>query len=125
MRKGAIAIAALALGGCSGTWFDAPVQRAEAQGSPEAYYRFLVSDSRAVSMFRRKPGVTLQISPLRMSVAPQPGDWMTCMRVLEPGKPDQLIAFFIRDRAVIDYRVSVVIDRCEAEPYAPLVETVN
>ena len=123
MRKGLIAVAALALSACSGTSSEAPVQRAEAHDSPEVYYRFLVSESPVVRNFRGKSGLTLQISPLRRSVAPQPGDWMTCMRVLEMGKPDKLIAIFIWDRTVIDYRASVVIDRCEAEPYAPLVAT--
>ena len=125
MRKSLIAIAALALSACSGTSSEAPAQRAEAQDSPEAYYRFLVSESPAARNFRGKPGLTLQISPLRRSVAPQPGDWMTCMQVLEVGKPDKLIAVFIKDKAILDYRSSIVIDRCEAEPYAPLVATVN
>ena len=125
MRQGLIAIAALTLGGCSGTWFDAPVQRAEAQDSPESYYRFLVTDSALARGLRQKPQVALQISPVRRSVPPQPGDWTTCVRVWEPGKREMFYAVFIQDRAIIDYRGGVAIDRCEAEQYIGLAAPID
>ena len=118
MRAVQIAIAALALGGCSGAGLE-PVPRAEAQDSPESYYQLLVSSSVAVRPLRGKPGTSLQISALRRSVAPQPGDWMTCLRVQETGKRDRFTALFIRNREVVDYRSGVAIDRCEGESYSP------
>jgi hypothetical protein len=123
MRKGLIAIAALALGGCSGTWFDVPVQRTETDDTPESYYKFLLADSPLVRGYRGNKRIgPLQISALRRTVPPQPGDWMTCLRVWELGQQDTFIAVFIRDKKLVDFRTHVAIDGCSTEQYAPLPE---
>lgn len=133
MRAAFIAIAALALSGCSGTGaLDWPVRSASAQqpaplphaqflDDPESYYRHLVAAHPTTRAIRAdRAYAPPQISPLRMSVAPQPGDWMTCLRVYQIGKKEIYRAIFIRKREIIEVRSGVTIDRCENEPYTPL-----
>lgn len=133
MRAVFIAIAALALGGCSGSGvFDLPVQSAAAQQTsrptpvrddPESYYKYLVAyhvTARALRASKRF--APLHISGLRVAVAPQPGDWMTCLRANEYGKKDVYYAMFIRQRDIIEIRTGIAIDRCENEQYTLLPE---
>lgn len=122
MHKGLTAIAILALGGCSaGGIFDLPAHQAQANDAPESYYKFLVADSAMVRQLRKNAQMApLQVSGLRRTVAPQPGDWVTCLRVWELGKRQVFYAIFIRNRAIIESRTGVVIDRCEGEQFSPL-----
>ena len=61
----------------------------------------------------------VEIAELKISVAPQPGDWATCARAWTNGQGNYYTVFF-RDRAVIDTRRSIMIDRCDQEQYSTL-----
>ena len=115
------AIAALALSGCSlGSVIDLPSQPA-ANETPEAYYRQLVTFARLNSLFlNENPAARVQISSLRRSVAPQPGDWRACLTAPP-------LAVFFRNREIIDSRFGIAIDGCETEQYAllPVPATIN
>ena len=123
------AIAALALSGCSlGSVIDLPSQPA-ANETPEAYYRQLVTFARLNSLFlNENPAARVQISSLRRSVAPQPGDWMACLTAPPlAGKQQRYLAVFFRNREIINSRFGIAIDGCETEQYAllPVPATIN
>ena len=50
-------------------------------------------------------------------MAPQPGDWATCVRIWKDGQVSYFTVFF-RERAVFDTRRSIMIDRCEQEQFS-------
>jgi hypothetical protein len=114
-----MAVAALALGGCSGM-LDLPVQQSDPSDAPENYYRQLVVASGLPgALTKAQPLAPVQISALRRSVAPQPGDWMACLRTAVEGQVKYLAVFF-RSSAIIVSRSDIEIDGCETERYAPL-----
>ena len=65
------------------------------------------------------PSIPMEISELKVSVAPQPGDWTACVRTWKDGKIFYFSVFF-RDRAVFETRRSIWFDRCELEQFSVL-----
>jgi hypothetical protein len=111
-----MAIAALALAGCSSD-FDAPVpvRQADPFETVQQFYRPLAAN--AVRTFLNAPNIPIEVAELRISVAPQPGDWATCARTVRDGRMKYFAVFFW-ERAVLDTRPSILIDRCEQEQYS-------
>jgi hypothetical protein len=56
------------------------------------------------------------ISPLRKSHSVAFADWMACVQGEGEGQL-RMLAIFYRDQKVSDFRLAVVIDRCEGEPF--------
>lgn len=57
------------------------------------------------------------ISAIQPAVAPQPGEWFTCLKLAS----GEYYAVFYADGKVIDARPALVVDRCAlAEGYAPI-----
>jgi hypothetical protein len=116
MRTGLLAVAALALSGCSGgTMFDTPPHQADAYETVHAFYRPVVAH--AVQGFLGVSSALIEISELRRSIPPQPGDWATCARAWKGGQLFY-VTVFIRGRTVFETRRSIVIDRCEHEQFS-------
>ena len=120
MRSNAILPALLMLSGCG--LADVPASRD--LPSPGSEYQRIVAQSSEVVGLRAKPEFSyFEISSLRPAVAPQPGEWMTCLRTTETikGVP-RLVHFgvFLRRWVVVDMRRGIGIDRCEQEQYAVL-----
>ena len=116
MRQCLIAAVALMLAGCSaGTIFDVPSRQADAFETVQQFYKPLAA--RSVRNLPNQSTVPIEISELRMSVAPQPGDWATCVRTWKDGKMLYFTVFF-RERAVFDTRRSIIIDRCEQQQFS-------
>ena len=114
----ATATLTLTLAGCSsGPLFDAPVPAREADPfeTVQQFYRPLAAN--AVRTLLNSPSIPIEVSELRISVAPQPGDWATCARTLRNGRVSYFAVFF-RERAVFDTRPSIMIDRCEHEQFS-------
>jgi len=111
MRYGQAVIVLLTLCGCTSTQFQVPSHWPAPYETVETFYRPL-----AASAARPFVGPAVQIAELRPSVAPQPGDWMTCIRSWKDGR-DVYVAVFFRDRVVYDARIALVIDRCGEGPY--------
>jgi len=108
------------LSGCG--FADVPAPRE--LPSPGAEYQRIVAQSSEVASLRRKSEFShIEISGLRPAVAPQPGDWMTCLRATETikGVP-RLVYFgvFLRRWVVIEMRQGLGIDRCEQDQYGVL-----
>jgi hypothetical protein len=59
-----------------------------------------------------------QVSALRETSGPQPGDWMICVK---SDAPDQTLryAIFFRSNAVVDTRLAVIVDRCGGADFHP------
>ena len=102
----------LALSGCTSALFQAPSHSPASFETVETFYRPLAMNAARPFIDRAE----VQIAELRAAVAPQPGDWMTCVRSWKNGR-EVYVAVFFRDRAVYDTRVAKMIDRCEAGPY--------
>lgn len=60
-----------------------------------------------------------EVSAPRASAAPQPGEWMVCLRSSMSGVP-AYFALFYADGKVELLRRAVAIDRCGTAEYAPL-----
>ncbi len=60
-----------------------------------------------------------QVSELHKAIAPQPFDWVACLK-LETKPNVSFIAVFFEGEKVAYFRSSVVIDRCELADYSPL-----
>lgn len=119
LMRSSIAIVVLmpVLAGCSSGWlFETPAQGrpADTVETIQQFYRPLATQS--VRGMAQAPNAPVEISDLKISVAPQPGDWTACVRTWKDGAV-QYYSVFFRDRAIIDTRRSLVIDRCEQEQY--------
>jgi hypothetical protein len=121
MRRCPLLIAALTLGACSASPVSEPLAPAgDHKIWPGPDYKQLVADSGWVATVRNNPSHPLmEISDLKRTEGPQPGDWMTCLRTAEGAR---LIYYgiFFKGFDISDYRLSVIIDRCEQEQYSPL-----
>jgi hypothetical protein len=112
---------ALSVGGCASLWDYSPRTPAE----DDADYQRTRSSYRQLASTRVKelkyPGglAAPTISPLRKSHTVAFADWMACVQGEEEGHR-RTFAVFYRDRKIADFRHAVVIDGCEAEPYARL-----
>lgn len=118
--KGAvIAVAALILAGCS--IFEPPGPPANTlEPGPEADYAKLVASNGTVKTLRAKASYApFEISGLRRAVAPQLGEWATCLRTSEAGRP-VYFGVLMKGRIVSDVRLAVAIDRCEHDQFLPL-----
>lgn len=79
-----------------------------------ADYRKIISEGTPAPMTKGA-----QVSDLRATRGPQPGDWMACVK----SNTNPYIGFFavfIADEKVKDFRRSVGIDQCESAAYSPL-----
>ena len=95
--------------------FDVPPHQADAYETVHAFYRPVVAN--AVQTFLGVSGASIEISGLKRSIPPQPGDWATCARAWKSGQL-LYVTVFIRGRAVFETRRSIVIDRCEHEQFS-------
>jgi len=114
---------------CSNTLQDAAAQIAAAPIGPPADYRKLIRTGVPNTLTNGA-----QVSALRKTVGPEPGDWMACLKSeikqsdTKPGETTQaetkaniaFFAVFIEGETVNTFRRSVVIDQCESAEYAPL-----
>jgi hypothetical protein len=110
MRDVLSAAAMMALGGCSvGTMLELPAHEVDGYDTVQTFYKPLAAN--AVAAYLNPSSTSVEISDLKRSIAPQPGDWATCVR---GWKEDKQLYFtvFIRGRAVYDTRRSIIIDRC-------------
>lgn len=64
-----------------------------------------------------KLGGAPEVSNIRASLAPAPGDWIICLK----SNADQSLryAVFFQDAQYLSSRMAVVIDRCDTGPYGP------
>ena len=92
--------------------------------APEGDYRRIVSQSGHVATLRARPELTdFGIAGLRPAVAPQPGQWMTCLRATHTTDDSvQPVYFgvFLSPWTVVEVRRGVFIDRCDREQYSAL-----
>ncbi len=105
---------------CASILPQAGGQTAAVPVGPPADYRKLIRTEVPAALTKEA-----QVSELRKTVGPQPGDWIACLK--SDTKPDagakptsNFFAVFIEDGKVKDFRRSVLIDRCESASYAPL-----
>ncbi len=94
--------------------------------APGAEYQRIVAQSSDVVTLRAKPVYShFEISGLRPAVAPQPGEWMTCLRATETIQGVPRLAYFgvfMRRWVVIEVRRGIGIDRCDQEQFAVLAQ---
>ena len=111
-RCGVAVTAITILSDCTGVRFEPPSHLPSTYETVEMFYRPLAAS--AVQEFVGSSPI--QIAELRPSIAPQPGDWMTCVRSWKNGQ-QVYIAVFFRDRGLFDARTATVVDRCTEGPY--------
>jgi len=120
MRAAALIIA-VGLAGCAPLWDYSPRTPTEEEAD---YIRTRASygDLAAARVKELKYSGGLKdptISPLRKSHSVAFADWMACVKGDGDGRR-QVFAVFYRDRKIADFRHAVVIDGCNAEPFAAL-----
>ncbi len=120
MSRFASLAALLMLSGCG----LAELPAVQHSPSPANDYRRIVSQSGPVSTLRARPEFTnFEIAGLRPAVAPQPGEWMTCLRVTDTtgGRAAPVyFGVFLRQWTVTEVRRGIFIDRCEQEQFSEL-----
>ena len=85
-----------------------------ASAVPPADYRKIISTGIPATIARQA-----QVSELQKTDGAQLGDWVACLK--SDKKPnDGLFAVFIENGKIVDFRRSVVTDRCESAIYSPL-----
>jgi drug/metabolite transporter (DMT)-like permease len=116
VRIWALLYVVVALSGCS--W----------AGSPEVAAGFSVSKPPTVAALKggimkafdaAKLTGTPEVSPLRRALLSAPGDWITCLRGAGKNGAHPYAVFFNGD-TLVTYRVAVLLDACQREPYAPM-----
>lgn len=60
-----------------------------------------------------------RVSPVRPAPVSALGDWIVCL-TSDSESERRIYALFIRDNAIVDARLAVVIDACADETFAPL-----
>jgi hypothetical protein len=60
-----------------------------------------------------------RVSPVRPAPVSALGDWIVCLRSDAETDP-RTYALIIANNDIVDYRLSVIVDGCEHERYAPL-----
>src|SRR5262245_4434971 len=113
-RHVAAAALFLTVSGCS-SLFDAPPHEPTSYETVMLFYKPLV----ATALKPLVGGSAIEVSELRKSVAPQPGDWATCARAWKDGKLVYYSVFF-RNRAVFETRPSNYIDLCETAQFSSI-----
>jgi hypothetical protein len=110
MRLIAIVGMTLSLGACA---TDIPVTAPQA---PPPNYGRLAIDYFTGSRPKLSTNGAL-VGPIGPAVAPQPGEWFTCLKLAS----GDYYAVFYADGKVSDARPALVVDRCaQAEGYAPI-----
>ncbi len=106
------AIVCLNLGACTGTEFER-IKRTEAPDPSTV--QSVVTDEFRNAKFTGKP----QVSELRETTGPEPGDWMVCFK---SDAPEQAIryAVFFRNNKSVTARPAALIDECQRATYHPL-----
>jgi hypothetical protein len=116
-----MAVICLCLAGCSPLWDYSP----RSPTDEEADFTRTVSNYKKLATQAVRtltyPGGLLSpsISPLRKSHSVAFADWMACVQGQGEGQP-RMFAIFYRDQRVANFRLAVVIDRCEGEPFENL-----
>jgi hypothetical protein len=77
----------------------------------------IASTIRNVFAENKLPGAP-EVSPIRATEPPEPGDWIICLRSTAPGQP-LLYAIFFADNKYVSSRIAVGIDHCDKETYTP------
>jgi hypothetical protein len=110
-------VLALILGACSISEF-LPSTSSEDAAGPEPAYRYIVAVNMGVIV--GNPGTVgeTQISALRRVESLKGAAWLVCLKAEHQAMPRFYAAFIQRNR-VTDSRLSVLIDQCEVQPYAP------
>jgi len=60
-----------------------------------------------------------EVTELRESKGPQPGDWMVCFKS-EASAPHERFAIFFRGNEMVKSRRAVLVDQCHGQDYHPL-----
>jgi hypothetical protein len=82
---------------------------------PPSNYAQIVSNGAPASIFRKKDARwPIEITHLRPGLPTEAGDWMVCMRILQPSS-SLYYSVFLNETEVADWRPSVIIDRCELQ----------
>src|SRR5262245_50275783 len=98
-----VMLAAVTLTGCSG-----PVIAPSQPSDPPANYRTQLANTSFVTQLRSQPSISsvFEITELTTAIAPQPGEWVACLRVWDAGMP-VYYTFYFESGRIKDYRMSV------------------
>lgn len=118
LRKAALPapLVSLVLFGCSSV--SLPREAAPADGPEPAYNALIVThlkeDLKQYASYR-----DFEISNFRWVHSVKGWTWLTCIRFQEDKGRPRTYALFIKDRAIVDARFSVEVDRCGTQTYVP------
>ena len=119
MRIGVLSwLLALALGGCSVSEFVPKLTPDDIAG-PLPPYRFLIA-GRIKSIMGDPGGQVLQISDARRVDSLKGPSWQICLQVRPfPLALPRFYSVYIQQQKIVNSRLSVLIDQCELQSYAP------
>jgi hypothetical protein len=106
------------LGGCSLTQY-LPDRSAGEAANPEPQYRYIVANQLDQVLSHRNRIDRMRISAPRFVDSLIGAAWLVCLEVESyPAAPRHHAVFIQRER-IVEARLSVMIDRCEEQSYAP------
>jgi hypothetical protein len=105
----------LAMGATACSWIESPpLDRAAIVPPPETVFQQGVATAFAGAKLTGIP----EVSALRRAPLIAPADWMACLRSTAQATPPY--AIFFDSKALVHYRIAVLIDNCDRESYAPV-----
>jgi hypothetical protein len=128
MRAPALLLMFLALGGCAVPDSILEGVTDSAAGPEPVNYRFIVANGlNSIIGPRNIENRLLEISAPRRIDAVKGAVWVVCVKALRyPSRlPRGYYAVFIQREKIVDSRISVGLDQCEAQPYSPFEWSVD
>ena len=107
-----------ALGACSISGF-LPDWQSEDVAGPEPAYRFIIANGLGGIVGPPNLAGTLEISGPRRVSSLKGAAWVVCLKAQHFPLPPRHYAVFIQRSHIVNSRLSVVIDQCELQSYAP------
>ena len=109
---------ALALGACSISGLLPDWTSADVAG-PEPAYRFIIANALQPIVGDPAKAGTFEISGARRIDSLKGAAWLVCIKTQAFPLLPRYHAVFFQGGRIVDTRISVLIDQCELQPYAP------
>ena len=96
-----------------------PDWQSEDVAGPEPAYRFIIANGLSDIIGPPSLAGTLAISGVRRVSSLKGAAWVACLKTQHLPLPPRHYAVFIQRGRIVNSRLSVVIDQCELQTYAP------
>src|SRR4051794_40156908 len=118
LARALMILSALTLGACSVSGLLPDWTSTDVAG-PEPAYRFVIANGLTAIVGDPAKAGTFEISGARRVDSLKGASWVVCIKTQNFPLLPQYRAVFLQRERVVDSRLSVLIDQCELQTYAP------